>query len=143
MGKRLKQGIETPPLKILLSKPYAENIWKAVEKTKEGQRVFPYCSKTAYNIVSRVLKYPHYERLNRITNFVKEKRSIAKMRSWTGLSLQTLNFYVGARGGTSFMSVPNRICPPCRIGFFTRNCTGKTYIRLLSDKTLKFEATEN
>jgi hypothetical protein len=38
---------------------------------------------------------------------------------------------------------PNRICPQCRIGFFTRNCTGKTYIRLLSDKTLKFEATGN
>lgn len=95
VGKRLKRGIETPPLNIPLETPYAKEIWEAVEDTKPSERVWPYCDKTGYNIVDRVFKYPHYHRLSRITWFFEQGYPISKVRSWTGLSLKALNFYVG------------------------------------------------
>ena len=95
VGKRLKHGINTPPLNIPLSAPFAKEILYAIEQTKLGQRVFPYCSKTAYNIVDRVFKYPLLFRLSRITRFFLEGWTIAQVRSWTGLSLNALNYYLG------------------------------------------------
>jgi len=95
VGKRLKYGIHTPPLNIPLSAPFAKDIWDAIKNTKSNERVFPYCDKTAYNIVSRVFKYPHLFRLSRITRFFSDGWNIAQVRSWTGLSLQALNYYLG------------------------------------------------
>jgi len=95
IGKRLKHGIHTPPLNIPLSAHYAKEIWSAVEDTEDGERVFPYSEKTAYNIVSRVFKYPHLFRLSRITRFFLDGWTIAQVRSWTGLSLKALEYYVG------------------------------------------------
>jgi len=93
--KRFKHGKVTPPLKIRKDLPYVMDIWKAVEKAKPNETVFSFTSRTAYNIIDRVLKYPHYERLNRITTFFKEKRSIVEVQNWTGLSLQALDYYLG------------------------------------------------
>lgn len=95
VGKRLKHGINTPPLNIPLKAPYAETIWKAVEETEQGGDVFPYSSKTGYNIVHRSFKYPHLFRLSRITNFFLEGWTIAQVHSWTGLSITALDYYVG------------------------------------------------
>jgi len=95
VGKRLKHGIETPALNIPLGAPYAMEIWKAVEKTKKGERVFPFSGRTAYNVVCRVFKYPHHLRLSRITNFFSEGYTIPEVRSWTGLTLKALDYYVG------------------------------------------------
>jgi integrase len=96
VGKRLKRGLHTPPLNIPLSAPYADEIAWSVADTSSEERVWPYCAKTAYNIVRRVFPaYPHYFRLNRITNFFDEGWSIAQVRTWTGLSLKALEFYVG------------------------------------------------
>jgi len=95
VGKRLKHGLVTPPLNIPLDAPFALEIQSAIENTHEGQRVFPYCEKTGYNIVDRVFKYPHYFRLSRITNFFLEGWTIAQVRSWTGLTLKALESYVG------------------------------------------------
>lgn len=95
VGIRLKHGIQTPALHIPLSAPYVKEIWDAVKHTRAKQRVFPYCGKTAYNIVSRVFKYPHLFRLSRITRFFLEGWTIAQVRSWTGLSLNALNYYIG------------------------------------------------
>jgi len=96
VGVRLKHGIHTPPLNIPLSAPFAKDIWNAVENTEPQHRVFPYSSKTGYNIVSRVFKgYPHWFRLSRITRFFLEGWTIAQVRSWTGLSLKALEYYVG------------------------------------------------
>ena len=96
VGKRLKHGLHTPPLNIPLSAPYADEITWSVANTKPKHRVWPYCEKTAYNIVRRVFPaYPHYFRLNRITNFFDEGWNIAQVRTWTGLSLKALEFYVG------------------------------------------------
>ena len=96
VGRRLKHGLHTPPLNIPLSAPYADEITWSVMNTKPEHKVYPYCAKTAYNIVRRVFPaYPHYFRLNRITNFFDEGWSIAQVRTWTGLSLKALEFYVG------------------------------------------------
>jgi len=95
VGKRLKHGMTTPPLTIPLTLPFAKEIWEVVENTESKQKVFPFSSKTAYNIVRRVFKYPHYHRLSRITNFFLEGWTVADVHSWTGLTLSALNFYLG------------------------------------------------
>ena len=95
VGPRLKHGKETPPLPIPLDAPFANFIWASVEHTRAGQRVFPYDSRTAYNIVHRVFKYPHLFRLSRITNFFADGWTIAQVKNWTGLTLAALEYYVG------------------------------------------------
>lgn len=95
VGKRLKRGIITPALIIPLKAAYAQEIWDAVESTEEGERVFPYSSKTAYNIFDRVFSYPHHARLSRITNFFLDGYTIPQVHSWTGLTLKALDYYVG------------------------------------------------
>ncbi len=95
VGKRLKHGMLTPALNVRLDAPHVDEIVWAMENTEEGERVWPYSDKTGYNIVDRVFKYPHFFRLSRITNFFLEGWTIAQVRSWTGLSLAALNYYVG------------------------------------------------
>jgi len=95
VGQRLKHSAKTPALKIPYRAPYVSELKQAIENTRTGERVFPFCDKTGYNIVRRAFKYPHLFRLSRITNFFLEGWTIAQVRSWTGLSLAALNFYVG------------------------------------------------
>lgn len=105
VGKRLKRGIKTASLMIPLDKPSASLIWDAIEDTKPKKRVFPYCRKTGYNIIARVWSYPHHFRLTKITNLLTPRKnergvtipgfSIPQLKSWTGLTLGALNFYVG------------------------------------------------
>ena len=94
--KRLKHGIETPPLKIPRDAAFVEELVQAIQETKQGERVFAFSRRTAYNIIDRVFnRYPHFFRLSRITNFFLEGWTIAQVKSWTGLTLQALNYYVG------------------------------------------------
>lgn len=93
--KQRARSLSTPPLPIPLDAPYVDYLRVAVETTPAGQRVFPYSAKTAYNIVRRAFKYPHLFRLSLITNFFTSGWTIAQIRSWTGLSLNSLNYYVG------------------------------------------------
>ena len=95
VGDRLKHSKHTPALKIPLDAPYASELKEAIERTPQSERVFPYCAKTGYNIVRRAFKYPHLFRLSRITNFFLEGWTIAQIRSWTGLTLTALEYYVG------------------------------------------------
>jgi integrase len=95
VGKRLKHGIETPPLKIPLAAPYVDALVKVIGDTSPGKAVFPYCKKTGYNIVARCFSYPHFFRLSRITNFFLEGWTIAQVHSWTGLTLKALDYYIG------------------------------------------------
>ena len=95
VGKRLKHGIETPPLEIPLTAPYMNTIIETLKDRKPKEFVWPYCRKTGYNIVKRVFHYPHYHRLSRITQFFLDGYSIAEVKSWTGLSLKALDYYVG------------------------------------------------
>lgn len=96
VGVRLKHGIQTPPLKIPRTAKYAEDLVFAIQNTFENSKIFPFSEKTAWNIIERAFgSYPHYFRLSRITNFFESGWSIAQVRSWTGLTLQALNYYVG------------------------------------------------
>jgi len=96
IGKRLKRGKETAAIFMPLDRPYVDDIVYCWEKADPGERIWPFCAKTAYNIVTRVLPaYPHYFRLSRITNLLKDGWTIADLKSWTGLSLQALDYYVG------------------------------------------------
>ena len=96
VGKRLKHGIETSPLPIPFDAPYVDEIIYCWEKAESGQRIWPFSKRTAYNTVTRIMPaYPHYFRLSRITNFFLEGWTIAQVRSWTGLTLKALEFYVG------------------------------------------------
>lgn len=85
----------TPPLPIMLELPYADEILWSVNQTQPEQRVWSYCRKTGYNIVQRVYAYPHFFRLNAITNFFDEGWTIAQVHSWTGLTLSALEHYIG------------------------------------------------
>ena len=92
---RFKHSKQTPSLKLPLDAPHMLELKKCIEETADGKRVFPYCGKTGYNIVRRAFKYPHLFRLSRITKFFTEGYTIAQLRSWTGLSLAALEYYVG------------------------------------------------
>lgn len=93
--ERLKHSKHTPALPIYLDHPFVCELEDVVIATKKGQRVFPYCPRTAYNIVRRAFKYPHYFRLSLITKFFQQGYTIAEVRSWTGLTLKALDYYVG------------------------------------------------
>lgn len=89
------ESLQSARLKLPLDAPYMLELKKCIEETPDGQRVFPYCGKTGYNIVRRAFKYPHLFRLSRITKFFVDAYTIAQVRSWTGLSLAALEYYVG------------------------------------------------
>jgi hypothetical protein len=95
VGQRLKHSTKTPPIEIPLAAPYADLLKDQIEATLPGYRVFPFCAKTAYNVVRRAFKYPHLFRLSRITNFFVDGWTIAQIHSWTGLSVSALNYYIG------------------------------------------------
>jgi len=106
VGERLKHSLKTPPLVIPLEAPFVDCILDSFVHVKPDRRVWPYCRKTGYNIVHRVFKYPHYHRLSRITWFFMPHPeigrpsgfSIAEVRSWTGLTLKALDYYIGLVG---------------------------------------------
>lgn len=96
VGKRLKHGIETPPLKIPKEALFVDELLTAIDNAKPKMQVFGFSGKTCYNIMQRAgFYYPHFCRLSRITNFFLEGWTIPQVHSWTGLSLRALNFYLG------------------------------------------------
>jgi len=96
VGLRLKHSKRTPTLNILKDLPYVDRVISSVEDTGEGEKVFPYSRKTGYNIVSRVFpSYPHFFRLSRITQMFNDGWTLTEVRSWTGLTLNALNYYIG------------------------------------------------
>lgn len=92
---RLKHGKRTPPLMIPIHRSWAGKIWEAVEDTKPKQRVWPYSRMTGYNIIARLWHYPHHLRLTRITHLLQSGFTIPELLTYTGLSLNALNYYVG------------------------------------------------
>lgn len=83
------------PLPIPLSAPCMDEILYAIAQTEEEQRVWPYSVRTGYNIIRRAWKYPHYFRLSRITNFLKEGYTIPDIKSWTTLTATAIDSYIG------------------------------------------------
>lgn len=95
VGDRLKHSKKTPALPIPLNAPYVIELEDYIINLPRDQRLFTFTKRTGYNIVSRVFKYPHWFRLSRITWFFQQGFSIAEVRSWTGLTLRALDYYVG------------------------------------------------
>lgn len=95
VGKRLKHSKTTPALKIPLKADYTMELKTTIEAASKNQQVFAFSPRTAYNVVRRAFKYPHLFRLSRITNFFLEGWTVAQVRSWTGLTLSALEYYVG------------------------------------------------
>lgn len=95
VGKRLKHSKRTGPLPIPLDLPYVDDILDIWADTPEGLRLWTFSRKTAYNVVSRVHAYPHFFRLSRVTNLFLEGWTIPEVRSWTGITVQNLEAYVG------------------------------------------------
>jgi len=95
VGKRLKHGMTTPPLIISLKNIYADLIRESFEETKSKRRVWPYCRRTGYSIISRVWNYPHHFRLTRITDLFSKGYTIPEVKTYTGLTLPALDFYIG------------------------------------------------
>ncbi len=73
-----------------------DTVLDSLEGTGEGLPVWPYCRQTGYNIVVRAgFHYPHYFRLNRVTQLLRKGFSSIAVRSWTGLNLRNVEYYAG------------------------------------------------
>jgi integrase len=97
VGERLKHSKQTAPLSVRLHRPFVKEIVETVKKTKPKKRVGKFSRVTAWKIVKNTkLFYPHYLRLNRITDLFQKGYTIAEVKAWTGLTLRALDFYVGS-----------------------------------------------
>ena len=92
---RKKRSSQTAPLPIGLQKPFAKSITNSISKTRRHHRVFSFSPKTAYNIVARVFYYPHHLRLTKITQLYEKGATTTQLKSWTGLTLNALDYYTG------------------------------------------------
>jgi len=100
--KRLKNSRNTEELSVLIDRPYVNSIIETLELTPLGEKLFCFGRVTGWRIVRKAIKrYPHFLRLNRITNLFSptperpQGRSITEVRNFTGLTLNSLDFYVG------------------------------------------------
>ncbi len=96
VGPRLKHGNTTPALQIPMAMPYMDNVAHVLHYAKKDL-IFPFNRITAYRIIRDYFNaYPHYFRLNRITQFLLDGFSLPEIKSWSGhKSLQSIDAYVG------------------------------------------------
>jgi hypothetical protein len=87
--------VKTPPLTLPMSAPHMLILQNAIEETPRGERLFQFSPGTAYNIIHRVWNYPHLMRLSRISWFLSHDWTPIQIKSWTGLSLAAIDYYVG------------------------------------------------
>lgn len=96
VGRRLKHGRVTPPLPLDLSQPHMNLILEQLNSTKKGERLFDFDRVTAWRHVKKGgLGYNHLARLSAMTFFLKSGYSIAEIVNWFGVSVQTVNSYIG------------------------------------------------
>ena len=91
---RLKKSKQTPPLPLYLSSPFISELWKFL--FKEGTyQPFDVSRKAAYNMVRNAMGfYPHYYRMNRISQFLNDNKSILEIQNWFGISLRAIDYYI-------------------------------------------------
>ena len=99
---RLKHSRNTEALSVRLDRPYVKEILKTLKPLNPDDKVFCFSRVTGWRVVRKAIKrYPHYLRLNRITNLFMPTRekpdgySIGEVRNFTGLTLSSLDYYVG------------------------------------------------
>ena len=67
-----------------------------VEKTKKGKRIFDFDRTTAWRHCQKSgLGYNHHARLTAITFYLKSGYSVAHIVNFFGISVQTINSYIG------------------------------------------------
>ena len=96
VGKRLKHGKQTPPLPLNLEQPHMDLLLEQINRTRKGKRVFDFDRTTAWRHCSKTgLGYNHLARLTAITAYLKAGYSVAHIVNFFGISVQTVNAYVG------------------------------------------------
>jgi len=96
VGVRLKHGKHTPPLPLDLAQPHMHLVLEQINHTKKGKRVFDFNRITAWRHMSKSgLGYNHLARLTAITFFLKAGYGVAHIVNWFGISVQTVNSYIG------------------------------------------------
>ncbi len=96
VGKRLKHGRQTPPLPLGLDQPHIDVLLEQIKYTRKGQLVFNFSRTTAWRHCAKSgLGYNHHARLTAITFFIRSGYSIAHIVNWFGLTVETVNAYVG------------------------------------------------
>ena len=89
-------GKRTKPLPLSLEQPHLDILVSRVKHTRKREKVFKFNRATAWRQIRRAgLGYNHHARLTAITDFLKAGRSIADIQNWFGISVQTINSYIG------------------------------------------------
>ena len=89
-------GKRTKPLPLSLEQPHLNILITRVKHTRTGQKIFKFNRATAWRQINKAgLGYNHHARLTAITSFLKMGRSIADIQNWFGISVQTINSYIG------------------------------------------------
>jgi len=96
LGARLKGGNETAPLVFSLELPFMAETAMWIKKRRKNP-IFTFNRVTAWRILRDYYDaYPHYFRLNRITEFLRKGFTLPEVMSWTGhRSISSINAYVG------------------------------------------------
>lgn len=94
VGIRLKGSKETPALPLSLKAPHINTLIECYIGLEPHEKLFPFTSRTARNIVNRFYAYPHFYRANRITRFFLDGYTIPQVKAWTGLNTKNLDYYV-------------------------------------------------
>jgi integrase len=96
VGKRLKHGKQTPPLPLSRDLPHMDVLVEQINRTRKGKRVFDFDRTTAWRHCAKTgLGYNHHTRLTAITFFLKAGYTLAHICNWFGLTVETVNSYVG------------------------------------------------
>lgn len=97
VGPREKTRRLTAPLQIPITAPLMNDVLHVIKYTRKGQRVFHITRATVWNMMGRYFDaYPHYFRLNRITQFLVAGFSLPEVISWSGhKNIFGLEAYIG------------------------------------------------
>jgi len=96
VGKRLKHGKQTPPLPLSLNQPHMNLLLEHIKRVRKGDRVFNFDRTTAWRHFAKTgLGYNHHARLSAITFYLKSGYSVAHIVNYFGISVQTVNSYIG------------------------------------------------
>lgn len=100
--QRLKHSKNTEALTIDMNAYGIDYILSQIQDAESQQRmkrsdgtVFPFTRQTIRNILEPFGLYPHYFRMNRISQLFMQGKSIVEVQSWTGLTINALNAYIG------------------------------------------------
>lgn len=94
----ISKGKRTKPLPLSLFQPHMDILIHRWRYIRKGQLVFPFSRRTALRQITNAgLGYNHLSRLTAITDFLNQGRTINDIVNWFGISVQTVNNYIGTK----------------------------------------------